>query len=299
MNDPGEKVIIVGAGPAGIAAAVQLKRYGYNPLLFEANQVGGLLLNANLVENYPGFPGGVSGLELAGLFVSQLRRLSIVPILEQVLGVEFQDGMFNASTEGGQYRAGYLVVASGTSPKLLRGIRMTGRVQERIYYQVYPLLDVSGKELLVIGGGDAAFDYALNLSKKNNVSILNRSDQVKCLPLLWERAGENPRIKYFPSTTIRRISEDAGGRLMVKCRTDEGTCDYSADYLIAAIGRYPNVEFLSESQSIRPENLASIGLLYKIGDVKNDRYRQTSIAVGDGVRAAMKIYIEGREGAIS
>lgn len=86
---------------------------------------------------------------------------------------------------------------------------------------------------------------------------------------------------------------------MVKCRTDEGTCEYSADYLIAAIGRYPNVEFLSESQSVRPENLVSKGLLYKIGDVKNEIYRQTSIAVGDGVRAAMKIYLKGREGAIS
>jgi thioredoxin reductase len=83
---------------------------------------------------------------------------------------------------------------------------------------------------------------------------------------------------------------------MVKCRPDEGTCEYSADYLIAAIGRYPNVEFLSKSKSICPENLASKGLLYKIGDVKNEIYRQTSIAVGDGVRAAMRIHLEGSEG---
>ena len=152
------------------------------------------------------------------------------------------------------------------------------------------------KRLVIIGAGDAAFDYALNLGKNNSVTILNRSDELKCLPLLWERVRENPRIRYFPDTEVRRISEAAGGGLMVKCRTAEGTCEYSADFLIAAIGRYPNVEFLSESQSIRPDNLASSGLLYKIGDVKNQIYRQTTIAVGDGVRAAMSIYLKGSKG---
>ena len=296
MTGPEGNVIIVGAGPAGIAAAIQLKRYGYNPLLYEAGKVGGLLLNANLVENYPGFPGGISGPELVALFESQLERLSIVPRMEQVLGVEFRDGVFRINTGGGRYQAGYLVVASGTSPKKLAGIKMAGGVQDRIYHHVYPLLGVSGKDLVIIGAGDAAFDYALNLGKNNSVTILNRSDEVKCLPLLWERAQGNPHINYLRNTSVRRISEAAGGGLMVKCRTAEGTCEYRADFLIAAIGRYPNVEFLSQSKSIRPDNLASTGLLYKIGDVKNQIYRQTTIAVGDGVRAAMRIYLKGSKG---
>ena len=284
MKDPVQNIIIVGAGPAGIAAAIQLKRYGYNPILFEAGEVGGLLLNANLVENYPGFPGGVTGPELVERFKTQLEQLSISPRMEQVLEVEFRDGVFIVSTE------------CGTRPNKLTGIEMEGRVEDRIFYYVYPLLGVSGKKLLIIGAGDAAFDYALNLSKQNRVTELNRSDELKCLSLLWERALEDPRIKYIPNTRVWRISEEAGGRLMVKCQTNEGTCEYSADYLIAAIGRYPNLEFLSESKSIHPENLASKGLLYKIGDVKNEIYRQTSIAVGDGVRAAMSIYLKDSKG---
>jgi thioredoxin reductase (NADPH) len=296
VKDPVQNIIIVGAGPAGIAAAIQLKRYGYNPILFEAGEVGGLLLNANLVENYPGFPGGVTGPELVERFKTQLEQLSISPRMEQVLEVEFRDGVFIVSTEYGRYHAPYLVAASGTRPNKLTGIEMEGRVEDRIFYYVYPLLGVSGKKLLIIGAGDAAFDYALNLSKQNRVTVLNRSDELKCLSLLWERAVEDPRIKYIPNTRVRRISEEAGGRLMVKCQTNEGTCEYSADYLIAAIGRYPNLEFLSESKSIHPENLASKGLLYKIGDVKNEIYRQTSIAVGDGVRAAMSIYLKGSKG---
>src|SRR4030067_823709 len=87
-----EQVIIIGAGPAGLATAIQLKRYGVTPLLFERAQAGGLLWNANLVENYPGFPSGISGPDLVGLFVRQAQHLSIDVTREEGVEMGFSVG---------------------------------------------------------------------------------------------------------------------------------------------------------------------------------------------------------------
>jgi thioredoxin reductase len=292
-----EDVTIVGAGPAGIGAAMQLKRCGISPLLLEADEAGGLLRNANLVENYPGFPKGISGVGLVKLFIKQMERLSVTPTIEMVAGVSFEQDIFVIETDRQTHRSRRLVISSGTRPVTLSRVEFTAGSRAKIYSEVHPLLDLEGKEIAIIGAGDAAFDYALNLSKGNQVYILNRTQKIKSLPLLVQRAQRNPNICYFENTPVHRISEDNIGRLMVKSIQDEGTCEFSVDYVIAAIGRVPNIGYLSEDIRKRIEVLMSNGLLYMIGDVKNDIYRQTSIAVGDGVRAAMEIYlrVEGKE----
>ncbi len=290
MNNEVEDVIIVGAGPAGIAAAIQLKRCGISPLLLEGDGAGGLLRNANLVENYPGFPEGIAGIGLVKLFTKQMERLSVYPTIALVEQVTYEQELFGVETDRKTYRSKRLVVSSGTRPVALSGVEMADAPKIKIYYEVYPLLDLERKEIAIIGAGDAAFDYALNLSRHNQVYILNRTKKTKSLPLLVERAQRNPNIRYIENTRAQRISEDGGGRLMVKCIQDEGTCEFSVDYVIAAIGRVPNIGYLSEQVQERMDVLMSDGLLYMIGDVKNDIYRQTSIAVGDGVRAAMDIY---------
>jgi len=126
------EVAIIGAGPAGIAAAVQLKRYGIEPLVFEKGRIGGLLWNANLVENYPGFPEGISGPELVGKLEAQLRKASIDVIYEEV--VRLEEG-FGLKTEGGSYTADIVVVASGTEPRRFPG-RISEEVEGRVFYEV-------------------------------------------------------------------------------------------------------------------------------------------------------------------
>ena len=98
-----EHVIIIGAGPAGLATAIQLKRYGVHPLLFEREQTGGLLRNANLVENYPGFPQGISGLDLVNLFIRQAQNLSIDVTYEEVIELVYDQGIFQARTARQSY----------------------------------------------------------------------------------------------------------------------------------------------------------------------------------------------------
>jgi thioredoxin reductase len=161
---------------------------------------------------------------------------------------------------------------------------------------VYHLLDVSNKHIVIVGAGDAAFDYALNLVKRRNfVTILNRGRKVQCLGLLWERAMADAAIEYRAEIPVRGVSVDEiGGRLKVQIGADESL---DADYLLFAIGRIPQLDFLSPSVREHEASLKAEGRLYFAGDVQNGLLRQTAISAGDGLRAAMQIYHSLKEGS--
>ena len=144
--------------------------------------------------------------------------------------------------------------------------------------------------IAIVGGGDAAFDYALNLAKGNDVIILNRSQQLKCLPLLWERAQRESRIKYIENAAITEIRAHASPGLQLLCEGLTGSFDTKVDCLIGTIGRDPLIDFLSPVIRDTRQVLEEQGALYFVGDVARGIYRQTAISVGDGVLAAMKIY---------
>jgi len=285
-----EPVLIIGAGPAGLAAAIQLKRYGITPRIFEKDAIGGLLRNANLVENYPGFPGGIAGRDLVRLFENQFRELSLQATYEEVLLLDHRSGLFYARTDRAEYRGRIALIASGTRPRAMTTPETPDALQGKIFYEIFPLLDRRGLEIVILGAGDAAFDYALNLARSNRVSILNRGAARRCLPLLWERTRLEPSIRYYANTTVLEIEADGPERLRLECRRPEERLTFHPNALIAAFGRDPRLDFLAEGLRALASQLEVEGLLYFIGDVANGIYRQTSIAVGNGVQAAMKVY---------
>ncbi|HSB66081.1 MAG TPA: NAD(P)/FAD-dependent oxidoreductase [Anaerolineales bacterium] len=285
-----EEVIIVGAGPAGLTAAIQLKRYGIHPVILERAEMGGLLLNANLVENYPGFPRGIRGPELVQLFIHQTQNLGIQVAIDEVVSVDFEQGLFQVVTHQTNYASKVVVVATGTRPLRLTDISIPDELADRIFYEVYPLLGVEGKRVVILGSGDAAFDYALNLSKKNQVTILMRGATHKCLPLLWERVQKVPGITYHTQAMVSKLVKSPQGGMLIDCQSPAGGLQLYADYLVGAVGRQAQLDCLSASLCQLIPELEQRGILYIIGDVKNGIYRQTSIAVGEGVLAAMKIY---------
>jgi thioredoxin reductase len=284
-----EPVMIIGAGPAGLAIAIQLKRYGIGPLLFEGRAPGGLLRNANLVENYPGFPKGITGTRLANLFVRQAQNLNIEVMHEEVLYLAHEHDIFEVRTAKNTYHSNVAVIATGTKPCRLKTITMPEALRDRVFYEVYELLHLDNKYVAIIGSGDAAFDYALNLSRKNRVIILNRGENPKCLPLLWDRVQNVSAIEYRNQTEVCELRTDPGGGMLVDCQSGAGALQFHADYLVGAIGREPCLDFLPEALLRKAPALEERGVLYMIGDVKNGLFRQTSIAVGEGVLAAMKI----------
>jgi thioredoxin reductase (NADPH) len=283
---------VIGCGPAGIAAAVQLKRFGLDPLVFEKDLPGGLLKNANLVENYPGFPQGISGLDLVRRMAGQLDRVGVDLIHQEVTCLDCgTKAPFEIRTPAAIYSASHVIAATGTRPRPFLSFALPPEVQDRVFYEVYPLLQKTVRQVVIIGAGDAAFDYALNLAGRGSqVTILNRTRQVRCLPLLWERACASDKIRYFDSTPLQGISLDRpGGPLLVRCGAEGHTWDLMADYLLLAIGREPEMSCFSENLLRQRASLESAGLLFFAGDVHNGLFRQTAIAAGDGLRAAMHI----------
>ncbi len=286
-----DDIVIIGAGPAGVTAAIQLKRYGMPFVLLEKERVGGLLWNANLVENYPGFPAGVRGPKLIGLIEKQMKRIGVDVTFDSVTGLQYDGNRFQVKASRAEYRPRYVIVATGTRPNLIP-LAIPKAATDKVFSDVYHLLKKTHKRILIVGAGDAAFDYALNLVKKRNfVTILNRGGDVKCLGLLWERARAEPAIEYRGETPVNAVEVDeigstlsGTGRLRVQAESGEF---FDADYLLFAIGRVPQTDFISDelvNQHIKG--------LYFIGDVQNGLYRQAAIAAGDGLRAAMDVYFK-------
>ena len=283
------RVVIIGAGPAGLTAALQLQRQGIPPLLLERHRVGGLLNNAHWVENYPGFVEGISGPDLVDLFRRQVERIGVIITSEEVIGIEYQDNLFRIATNKREISAKILVAATGTKAKSFSPRVVSGNLEGKIFSEVFPLLKEEGKSILIIGAGDAALDYALNLASKNQVIILNRGSSIKGLSLLWNRVQENDSIEYFPEMEIEKIVSLEKGSMTVLARSGSKTKNFTPDYLLTAIGREPELGFADAEFIKQSEGLQDQKVLYLIGDLKNGAFRQTSLAVGDGIRVAMEI----------
>ena len=282
-------VVIIGAGPAGLAAAMQLKRQGIDPLVLERKLVGGLLLNANLVENYPGFVDGISGPELVSLFKDQAERLEVVIENEEVISIGFEDNRFRIVTNKRKLNSQLLIAGSGTKPRKIADDLYSEDWSQSLFYEVYPLIEEKDKEIVIIGAGDAAFDYALNLSSNNRVTILNRGSKIKALPLLFDRIKDNKAVRYLTNTEITDVTKTTSGKLNISIKSTSPERSIECDYLLAAIGREPEYSFADPSIIDELDKLLKDQKLFLIGDLQNGSFRQTTIAVADGIRVAMLI----------
>jgi len=253
-----ERVVVIGAGPAGLAASEQLKLYGISPLVFEKDQPGGLLLNAGSVKNYPGVPRGISGRDIVKLFpIPEKLCFNTVTSLERkgsVYRVDLSDTDCVTSSA--------VVVASGTIP---RRIPVNCTPGSRILYDVKNMRDIPGNTVAVIGGGDAALDYAVSLSSKFSVTVYARGDFSGAVPHLLASAGKISHITLRPGTPDKTL--------------------FTEKTIVVAAGRTPALDFVSgELLSAPPDD----GSFHLCGDCSNGIFRQTAIAVGNGVEAAMK-----------
>ncbi len=284
-------VVIIGAGPSGIATAIQLRRYHIEPTVLEKEEIGGLLRNAFLVENYPGFPDGIKGLELAGLFREQLENAAVKVRQEKVQRLEYEQGAFLLETSRGTITSAIVVIATGTQPRMISSLAMSAEVRDRVFYDVLPILGIANKKIAIIGAGDAAFDYALSLSAKNEIIIINRSERPGCIPVLGERCLKSANISCLQNVNVRRIDWKSDKLLLTCVRGDERNFErISADYLVVAVGRDPCLDFVGGELEREMKALVEANKLHMVGDVHNGMCRQTAICVGDGLRTAMSIH---------
>lgn len=288
-----KEAVIIGAGPSGVSAAIGLKRAGRSFHIFERCQVGGLLRQANCVENYPGFSGGISGNKLSDCLAGHLSKLGVKPIYERVDKVSWNGKEFEIESVSASVRTSYLVVASGTKPKT-PAIEIPSQAKKYVHSSILDLNDTEDSKIVIIGGGDVAFDYSLNLARRNKVFLLYRSAS-SCLPLLYERVNSNPQIEVIKEAHIESIIPKNDG---VKLFYNKGGKNLSigAHHVLFAVGRVAECGFLSDN--ISPAEITKLQekkKLYLVGDVKNGNLRHAAIAAGDGLRAAMEIIEDMRD----
>ncbi|MCG3227561.1 MAG: NAD(P)/FAD-dependent oxidoreductase [Candidatus Heimdallarchaeota archaeon] len=283
-------VALVGGGPACSTAAIQLIRSGIEASIV-TEKIGGTIRNANLVENLVGFPTGISGEDYVKLMEEQLEYSGIPMVRDRVESISRVNERYVILTEESEILSDYLIIGTGSKPCKLH---IKGEDEafdmSKLYYEIYNAkVESKGKEIIVIGSGDVAYDYSLNLSKiAKKITIVQRTEETKSLPILQRRVEEEKKINIVVNKMPYEIFIEEE-KVILATRTDKEVSEIQSDLIIVAIGREPNIEFLSETLKDEYENPKDESNLYFIGDVKKGNFRQVSVAMGDGMNVAMEI----------
>ena len=290
------KCIIIGAGPAGMNAALYLKRAGIDVVLIEKEVPGGEMLKTNKIENYLGFE-SIDGGELALKMSKQIKDLGIKIMKDKVLKVTKND-KFIVETKKEKLEADYVIVATGRTPRKL-GLRgedvLTGRGIS--YCAVCDGAFYRGKEVAVIGGGDAALTEALYLSDLcAKVYVVVRRD-LRASEVLQSRVKAKENIIVLKNVNVSKLDYDE--RLSSIILDDGKTLPVSGMFI--AIGGMPQLNFLDDLDVMMKNGYivtndkmeSSVKGLYAAGDVRYKDYYQIVTAVSDGAVAALSIKEEG------
>jgi len=295
------EVIIIGGGPAGLTAGLYASRARLNSLLIEKGLIGGQIVNAEQVENYPGFPDGISGSEMGELMHQQAAKYGLKTLLAEVSGIELQEAQKVVRTTDGNFVTKAVIVAGGSKWQKL-GIpgeeKFVGKGVS--YCATCDAAFFRDLPVAIVGGGDSAITEALHLAKfASKVFVIHRRDQLRATRILQEKAFTEPKIEFFRNNTVGEINgQDTVRRLKLhQVKTgEESTLDISGVFV--SIGLSPNTDYL---KNILP--LDDIGHIitnsrletetagiYAAGDIRHDSARQAIAAAGDGATAA--IYAE-------
>src|SRR5512140_372829 len=297
-----ERVIIVGAGPAGYTAALYAARANLSPLLVEGMQPGGQLTITTDVENYPGFPEGILGPKLMDLMRQQAERFGAVFRMEQVERVQLRTHPFEITTDQRVYECDALIIAAGASAmqiglpseKALQGFGVS-------YCATCDGFFFRGKEIAVVGGGDSAMEEATFLTKfASKVTIIHRRDELRASRIMQERARSNPKIEFVLNSTVEEVvGTKDGGVTALKLRNLKTgqTSEIKAQGLFVAIGHTPNtkpfagqIDLDERGYIIQPHRHSTgtnIQGVFACGDAVDHIYRQAVTAAGSGCQAAL------------
>jgi len=272
--------VIIGSGPAGLMAAIQAKRQGLNIAIFEKNKIGGQLLSANLIENFPAITKAIRGSELARILIEQAKINDIAITNEKVLHISKKTSMFYVHTQHRTCESFSIIVASGLAPRQIElprgGDALIGKYI--FYYAIPDDIQCRNKSIIILGSGDAAFDQALNFRRfTNDITIAIRGKTPKCMPMLLKRS-KSAGIKLLFEYDIKSIAEITDG-IEATFNDDK---KIKANIIDICIGKEQNFNFMAKNLLSR--NTKGI---FWAGDCKRGMNRQASIACGDGTAAAM------------
>jgi thioredoxin reductase (NADPH) len=292
------KVLILGAGPAGMSAALYAARADLQPLVLAGLQPGGQVSLTNTIENYPGFPEGVGGTELGELFQKQAERFGARLEFDSAQSVDLAVRPFKVTAENAGYSADTLIISTGASPNILNIPGETGLTGRGVSYcATCDGWFFKDKKVVVVGGGDSALEEGLFLTRfASSVTILHRRESLRAGAILQKRAAENPKIKFIWNTVVTEVvGVDRVESINIKnLKTDEEET-FPTDGLFIFIGHTPNTQLFAsqldmENGYIKVDDRmhTSVPGVYAAGESADSHFKQVITSAGMGAAAAIE-----------
>ncbi|MCF7852869.1 MAG: thioredoxin-disulfide reductase [Simkaniaceae bacterium] len=303
-----EKVVIIGSGPAGHTAAIYCARANLNPVMYEgfySGTAGGQLMTTTEVENYPGFPEGITGPQLMENFRKQSLRFNTRILTEDVKSVDLSVRPFVIKGDKTEMRAHTIIISTGANAKRLD---IPGAGDGELWQKGVTACAVCDgampifrdKDLYVIGGGDTAVEEALFLTKfGRKVYIVHRREELRASKIMAERALNHDKIEVLWNRVVTKVSGNSKVESVllqdVKTKQEETR---EAGGLFFAIGHQPNTQFLNNQVELGEHGYikimgqssqTSVDGVFAAGDVHDFQYRQAVTAAGMGCRAALEV----------
>jgi thioredoxin reductase (NADPH) len=293
------QIVIVGSGPAGYTAAVYAARAGLEPVVVAGLQAGGQLMLTTDVENYPGFPEGLTGPAMMELFRKQAERFGTSVFQEDATRIDLGVRPFRVETAERAFTADALVLATGASARWL-GLESEQRLQNR-GVSACATCDGAlfrGKPMAVVGGGDTAMEEALFLTRfATRVSVIHRRGELRASKIMQERARRNEKIEFLWNSVVEEVlGDDYVTGLRLRNVADGTTREIPIEALFVAIGHQPNTGLfegqleLDSTGYIKVEpgsTRTSVEGVFAAGDAMDPTYRQAVTAAGTGCMAAI------------
>ena len=292
-------LVIIGGGPAGLTAALYAGRSRLDTLLIEKMALGGRILMSEIIENYPGFPGGISTVELIARMEKQVKELEVKILSEEVSDLDCVSRIIN--TASGSHQSGAIIIASGARPRKLNvpgEEQYTGRGVS--YCATCDAPFFKGKRIVIVGGGNAVAEEAMYLSRfASLVTVIHRRGDLRASKILLERMQQNKKINFILNSIVTQIK--GAKRLesvMLKDLLSGKEYDFACDGVFIYIGYEPETEFLKNKLQmdeagfiVTDENMATtVPGVFACGDCRRKGFYQVINACGDGAVAADSAY---------
>ena len=299
MENSVEKLIIIGSGPAGLAAAIYAARGGLEPTVISGRAAGGQLMLTTDVDDFPGFEEGIQGPDLMMKMRKQAKRFAVRFLDEDVLSVNFTQKPFTVKTESKELKAESVIIATGAQASWL-GLESETRLRGRgvSACAVCDGFFFRGKNIIVVGGGDTAMREAQHLSKvAAKLYVVHRRDQFRAQKALIDLVTTKANVEViFDSVLEEVLGEDkVTGVKLRNVKTNE-VKEMPIDAVFVAIGHKPSTDFLKGQIQldekgyikVTDEVFSSVPGVFVAGDVSDFKYRQAVTAAGSGTKATLE-----------
>ena len=295
-----ERVVIIGSGPAGLTAALYTARAQLAPVVIAGSQLGGQVAITHEIENYPGFPDGLSGPELVERMKEHAENFGAKFEFDLVEAVDFSRGSpFWVKTLGGEYMADAVIITIGADPRKLgvpgeeeyigAGVSYCGTCDGFFF---------RGRDIVVVGGGDSAVEEALFLTRfASSVNLIHRRDELRAGVQLQQRAFNNDKIRFTWNTVVEEIVGAAGGVNAVRLKNRQtGAVELQpTEGVFIFIGHDPNNAPFGDQIALNENGYiitdaryrTNVDGVFAAGEIQDEIWRQVATSVGQGTSAAM------------